>query len=57
MVDERLWHRDGSSEGGPELRRRRRGPALNTRDGETDIGIPAEFSAIAPIVGGVPSGR
>jgi hypothetical protein len=42
---------------GPELRRRRRAPALNTRDGETDIGIPAEFSAIAPIVVGVPSGR
>jgi len=31
-------------------------PALNTRDGKTDIGIPAEFSAIAPIVVGVPSG-
>jgi len=31
-------------------------PALNTRDVKADIGIPAEFSAIAPIIAGVPRG-
>jgi nitroreductase len=31
-------------------------PALNTPDVKADIGIPAEFSAIAPIIVGVPSG-
>jgi hypothetical protein len=31
-------------------------PALNTRDVKADIGIPAEFSAIAPIIVGVPRG-
>jgi nitroreductase len=31
-------------------------PALNVRDVKADLGIPAEFSAIAPVIVGVPSG-
>jgi nitroreductase len=31
-------------------------PALNTRDLKAGVGIPDEFSAIAPIIVGVPRG-
>ena len=30
-------------------------PALNTPDVKAEIGIPAEFSAVVPIIVGVPS--
>jgi len=32
-------------------------PALNTPDVKAEIGIPAEFSAVVPIIVGVPSGE
>ncbi|MGB7543827.1 MAG: nitroreductase family protein [Burkholderiales bacterium] len=31
-------------------------PALNTAEGKAELGIPAEMSAVAPIIVGVPSG-
>jgi nitroreductase len=31
-------------------------PALNTPDGKADLGMPADFTAVVPIVVGVPSG-
>ena len=32
-------------------------PTLNTPDVKADIGIPAEFSAVVPIIAGLPSGE
>ena len=32
-------------------------PALNTPEVKAEVGIPAEFSAVAPIIVGVPSGE